>query len=77
VKECYARELQITQRLCDELEVELRNALAEARAHAAQHGEELREWHADDRLISAPLDEPSASTEADRFSEADPFTETA
>jgi hypothetical protein len=69
VQSCYRRELQDTQQLCDQLESEYREALDEAQARAAKHGEELREWHADDRLTSPASDVVEA---VDPFDPVDP-----
>jgi hypothetical protein len=59
--------LQDTQQLCDRLEAEYREALEEAQARAAQHGEELREWHADDRMTSSAVDAIDAVEAVDPF----------
>jgi hypothetical protein len=67
VQTCYRRELRATQELCDQLEGEYRVALDEAHARAAEHGEELREWHADDRMTSPGVEAVDAVEAADPF----------
>ena len=67
VQSCYGRELQDTQQLCDQLESEYREAMEEARARAAKHGEELREWHADDRLTSPGVEVVDALEAVDQL----------
>jgi hypothetical protein len=62
--------LQDTQQLCDQLEAEYRETLEEVEARAAKHGEELREWHADDRMTSSGVDVAGA---IDAVEAADPF----
>jgi hypothetical protein len=39
----YARELQDSVRLCDQLEAEFHQTLSDAHARAAQHGQQLRD----------------------------------
>jgi hypothetical protein len=64
--------LQETQQLCDQLEAEYRETLEEVQARAAEHGEELREWHADDRMTSSGVDVVGAIDAVEAFDPFDP-----
>jgi len=47
--------------------------MEEAQARAAKHGEELREWHADDRLTSPGSSAVDAIEAVDAVEAVDPF----
>jgi transketolase len=54
VETWYARELQASERLCDELETEVQQSMSDARTRIAEHGGQLRDqWDPDDHSISA------------------------
>ncbi len=54
VEAWYARELQASERLCDELEGDGHQSLSDARTRVAQQGEQLRGgWNPDDHPLVA------------------------
>jgi hypothetical protein len=54
VEAWYARELQASERLCDELEAEGHQTLTDARTRVTQHGEQLRNgWNPDEHPLTA------------------------
>jgi len=54
VEAWYARELQESERLCDELEAEVHQSLNDVRTRVTQHGEQLRaRWDPADHPLAA------------------------